>query len=48
MDSSGPRSKLICHDDMDYEGWIDSKFTLMHKSILIITQGYTGDSEQGL
>ena len=45
---SSSRSKLIYHDDMVYEGWIDSKFILVYKSIWVIMQGCTGDSEQGL
>ena len=31
---SGPRFVLIYHNDMVYEGWIDSKFILMHKGIV--------------
>ena len=40
--------ELVYHDDMVYEGWIDSKFILVYKSIWVIMQGCTGDSEQGL
>ena len=39
MDPSGPRSELICLIDMSYEGWIDSKFTFVHKGVLVIMQG---------
>ena len=49
--SYGPQWSLLWalyHDDMVYEGWIYSRFILMHKSILIITQGCTWDNEQGL
>ena len=45
---NGPSSKLICHYDMIYEHLIDSKFTLVYKSVLVITQGYIANSEQGL
>ena len=38
---SSPHSKLIYHDDMVYENWITSKFTLMHKGVLAIMQGCT-------
>ena len=31
--------KLIYLDDMIYEGWISHWFTLMHKDVLVITQG---------
>ena len=48
MDPSGPRSELIYHDDMIYEGWISFRFTLVHKTISVITQGCIRDSEQGL
>ena len=36
MCPSGSHFELIYHDDMVYEGWIDSKFTLVHKNVLII------------
>ena len=45
--SSGPRSKLIYHDDTIYEGWIGSTCTLMHKGILVIVS-CIGDSEKVL
>ena len=47
MDSNGPHSELIYHDDTIYEGW-SSKFTLIHKSVLVIMHGNTNDSEKGL
>ena len=31
MGPNGPRFELIYYDDMVYEGWIDSKFILVHK-----------------
>ena len=40
--------ELIYHDDTIYEGWIGSRFILMCKGILVITQGCARDSEQGL
>ena len=48
MVPNGPCYELIYHDDIDYKGWIGSKFTLVHKGVLVIMQGYIGDSEQGL
>ena len=48
MGLSGPRFELIYYDDTIYEGWIDSTFILVHKDVLIITQGCTRDNEQGL
>ena len=45
MGPNGPLSKLIYHVGMVYEGWINSWFTLVHKSILVIMQGCTWDSE---
>ena len=45
MGPSGPHSKFIYYDGMVYEGWIDSWFTFMHKSVLVIMQGYIRDSE---
>ena len=47
----GPSSlcfKLIYHGDTVYEGWIDFKFTLIHKDVLVITYGNTKDSKQDL
>ena len=43
MSHSSPYSKLIYHDDMVYEDWIDFKFTLMHKDTLVIMQGCIGE-----
>ena len=37
MGPSGSHSKLINHVDMIYEGWIDSRFNLVHKGVLVIT-----------
>ncbi|KAL6348408.1 hypothetical protein AAG906_005716 [Vitis piasezkii] len=36
MGPSGSHSKLINHVDMIYEGWIDSRFNLVHKGVLIL------------
>ena len=48
MVPSGPYSELMYHDDMVYEGWIDSRFIFVHKDILIISQGCIKDNEQGI
>ena len=48
MGASGSYSKLIYHDGIVYESWIGSRFILVHKSVLVIMQGCTKDSEQGL
>ena len=48
MSPSGPRSKLIYHGDTIYKGQIGSKFTIVQKDVLVITQSYVGDNEQGL
>ena len=48
MGPSGPHSKPIYHDDMVYEGWIGSRFILMHKGVLVIMQGCTRNNKQGL
>ena len=45
MGPSGSHSELIYFVGMGYEGWISSKFTFVHKGILIIMQGYTMVSE---
>ena len=37
MSPSGPRSELIYLVSMGYEGRIDSRFTFVHKGILVIT-----------
>ena len=41
MGLSDPRSKLIYLVDTDYEGQIGSKFTFVHKGVLVIMQGCT-------
>ena len=46
MDPNGLHFELIYHDDMVYDGQIGSRFTLVHKGILVIIQGCIGDSEQ--
>ena len=48
MSPNGPRSELIYLVGIGYEGRIGSWFTFMHKSILIIMQGYTRVIEEGL
>ena len=48
MSHSGPHFELIYNDDMIYEGWISFRFNLVHKSVLVIMQGCTWDSEQGM
>ena len=48
MGPNGLYFKLIYHDDIIYECWISSRFILMHKDVLEITQGFTEDNEQGL
>ena len=48
MGPNGLCTNLIYHDDMVYEGQIDSKFILVHNGILVIMQGCIGDNEQGL
>ena len=48
MGSGGHHFELIYHDDTVYEGWIDFKFTLIHKDVLVITYGNTKDSKQDL
>ena len=45
---SDPHSELIYLVDMGYEGRISSRFTFVHKSILVITQSCIGVSEQDL
>ena len=47
MAPNGPCSKLIYFVGMDYKSQIGSRFTFVHKGILIITQGYIKVSEQG-
>ena len=45
---SDPHYELIYLVDMGYEGRISSRFTFVHKSILVITQSCIGVSEQDL
>ena len=35
MGLNGPFFELIYHDDMVYKGWIDSRFTLVYKDVLV-------------
>ena len=49
MGPSGPRFELIYLIGMSYEGdQIDFRFTFLHKGLLVIMQGCTRVSEQGL
>ena len=48
MGPNGPRSKLIYLIGTNYDGQIGSRFTFVHKGILVIMQGYIRVSEQGL
>ena len=48
MGPSSPYFELICDDDMVYESWIGPRSTLVHKDVLVITQGCIRDSEQSL
>ena len=45
---SGSCFKLIYLVGMGYEGWIDSRFTFVHKSVFVIMQDCTGVREQSL
>ena len=36
MGPNGAHSELIYHDDTVYEGWIGSRFIIVHKDIVII------------
>ena len=45
MSLGDPYFELMSYDDMVYEGWIDSSFTLVHKDELVITQSCIGDSK---
>ena len=40
--------ELIYLVGMNHEGWICSRFTFVYKGVLVIMQGCTGVSEQGL
>ena len=46
MGSSGPYYELIYLVGMGYEGQIGSRFTFVHKGVLVIMQGCIGVSEQ--
>lgn len=48
MGHNGPFFELIYHDHAIYDGWIDSRSTIVHKGVLVIRQGCIGDSEQVL
>ena len=48
MGLSGSHFKLIYHDDIVYKSWIDSYFIIVHKGVLVITQGCIEVSEQVL
>ena len=48
MGLSGLRFELIYLVGMDYEGQIGSRFTFVHKGVLVTMQDCTGVSEQGL
>ena len=48
MDPNSPYFGLIYLVITYYEDQIDFKFTFMHKGVLVIMQGCTGISEQGL
>ena len=48
MGLNGPYTKLIYHDNTVFESWIDFRFTLMHKGVLVIIKGCIEDSEKGL
>ena len=39
MGPSSPYFKLIYLVGMNYEVWIDSKFTFVHKGVMVIMQG---------
>ena len=45
---SGLHSELIYLVGTNYEGEIDSRFTFVHKGVLVIMQGCIRVSEQGL
>ena len=45
MSPYGPHFKIIYFIGMDYEGWIGSRFTFVHKSVLVIMQGCIRVSE---
>ena len=45
MGPNSPRFEFIYLVGTDYNGWIDSKFTFVYKSILVIIQGRIKVSE---
>ena len=45
---NSPYSELIYLVGMGYGGWIGFRFTFVHKVVLVITQGCTRISGQGL
>ena len=47
MGPNGPHFELKYLVSMDYEGWISSMFTFVHKDVLVIMQCYTRVSKQG-
>ena len=48
MGPNGPRSELIYLVSTNYEDQVDFRFTFVHKGVLVIAQGCTKISEQGL
>ena len=48
MGLNGFHYKLIFLVGTTYEGWMTFQFTFVHKGILVIMQGCTKVSEQGL
>ena len=48
MGLSGPCSKLLYLVDTGYEGRIGSRFTFVHKGVLVTMQDCIGVSEQGV
>ena len=45
MSLISPCFELIYHVGTIYEGWIDSRFTFVHKVVLVIMQSCTSNSE---
>ena len=48
MGSNGPCFELVYLVGMGYDGRIGSKFTFVHKGVLVIMQGCIEVSEQGV
>ena len=46
MGPNGPHSELIYFVGMDYEGQISSRFTFVHKNVLVITQDCIGINDK--